>query len=130
MLKDLRDYLGYSFDIKDENLRGQLDAIADFQAKDGSFSVLDDPHMPSDAFVDFHIYPTVMCSAILMKAVLLYPKECSCYLPVLAKALGRLSETGIGGDGYDYLDSQMEYLSIYIDMSITTGYLEAIYQME
>ena len=72
MLKDLRDYLGYSFDIKDENLRGQLDAIADFQAKDGSFSVLDDPHMPSDAFVDFYIYPTVMCSAILMKAVLLY----------------------------------------------------------
>ena len=114
----------YSFDIKDENLRGQLDAIADFQAKDGSFSVLDDPHMPSDAFVDFHIYPTVMCSAILMKAVLLYPEECSCYLPVLAKALGRVSETGIGGDGYDYLDCQMEYLSIYID----AGLLSFIYK--
>ncbi len=118
ILRSLSAFLAKPLNIKDENIKRQLDSIVEFQAEDGSFNVLDDPRMPPDAFVDFHLYPTVMCSAILMKAVLLYPEECRDYLPVLVKALGRVSEIGIGGDGYSYLDCQMEYLKIYIDAGL------------
>ncbi len=120
MLENLESFLNDTFDPKNLIWNMQLERIVEFQSEDGSFRVFvsTDDYMPSDAFGNYCTEPTVLCCAILIKAILLCPVKFEKYLPNLERALDCLAKLGINGSGYDYLDVQVDYIQILFDAGL------------
>ncbi len=118
MLKNLKMFLESPFNNKDFDWQRQFLRIVEFQNEDGAFNIMEEGNIPSDAYVDFFKYPTVLCSAIMMKAVLLFPDEYSRFVPNLSKALLAISKMGISGSGYDCMSVTLDFLSVYCDAGL------------
>lgn len=104
MRKELEQLLASDLDAPDFDWASLVDSLTSFQAKDGSFNLLDSYNIESDCRVDYCHEPTYICTALLMKAYLqsenlLRGKEQT----ILSRAMHMCCERGLEGHGYDSL---------------------------
>ena len=92
-----------------------LNAILDFQDKDGSFKLFSTYRIPSDARVDFCHEPTYICSSILMKAYLTGDSKLKEKIETpLIRGLECCTLRNLRGHGLYGLEGQMEALNIFM----------------
>ncbi len=118
ILKELESFLNSPFCPDDSIWQEQMDSILAFQSGNGDFFLTDPVGIPGDAFNGYCAYPTVLSSAILMKALLCSRGEEKKYLPPLKKALDAVVRVGIGGHGYDDMDVEMQNIRMYFDAGL------------
>jgi len=119
MYSNLKMFLNARYDFNNEEWNDQLEHIVNHQSGDGSFRIVDSFRIENDAVVDFCNYPTVLCNAILMKAVLLCPERYERLIPILSRGLDASVEMGIYGCGYDHMSVQFDFLEIYSRAGLT-----------
>lgn len=86
-IENLREFLYSPFRADTTEWNEVFQAILNFQNDDGSFGTTDSILPDSDAREESVKYPTMLGSAILMKAFLLFPEKQKTILPRLKKAL-------------------------------------------
>lgn len=113
MIRNLEKFLNSKFEFDSKDWNEQLDLIVNHQSGDGSFRIVDTLHIEADAFFSFCNYPTVLCNAIMIKAVLLCPEKYESLLPALSMGLQASAKMGLEGHGYDALDGLFDCITIY-----------------
>ena len=114
MISDLEDVLNSN--PEDENWGENLKSILDFQDTDGSFNLLDMERMPSEARIDFRHIPTYLCSAILMKALMMNPESFTLReKSQLSKGLKASCARNLRGHGYEAFKEQIRALNMFIE---------------
>lgn len=113
VLNNLKSFLNGGFEPDNEDWENQFNLIVNHQSGDGSFRIVDSFQIPSDAIFDFCNYPTVICNAIIMKAVLLYPEKYVKLLPALMAGLKASAKMGFEGHGYDSIDGLYDCIKTY-----------------
>ena len=103
-ITNLREFLYSPFRTDASDWNESFQTILNFQSDDGSFRTTNSRLPDSDVREEFIKYPTMLGSAILMKAFLLFPEKQETILPRLKKALDAAAHMGLYGHGYGSLD--------------------------
>ncbi len=109
-LMALLDYIAVGSDEWNDGIR----SIIDFQDERGGFSLLDSYMVESDVRVDYCYMPTYICTAILMKALILDCDVMTGKTDVLKSALSVCCSRGLAGHGCDSLKGKIEALEVFM----------------
>lgn len=119
MIIPLKDFLKEEVDPNNPEWIKNLKIILDFQDKNGSFNLITDAHIPSDARVDFQHTPTYICTAILMKTYLTTDSKLTKKIEKpLQKGLKQCCARNLKGHGYEVLQGQIEALNIFMEAGL------------
>ncbi len=119
MISILKNFLKEDVDSKNMEWMENLETILNFQEKTGSFKLVSDYNIPSDARVDFCHMPTYICTAILMKAYLIGDLKLSKKIEkALIKGLTMSCLRNLRGHGYEWLKGQIEALDIFMEAGL------------
>ena len=119
MISSIKNFLKEDVDPKNIKWMENLETILNFQEETGSFKLVSDYNIPSDARVDFCHIPTYICTAILMKAYLIGDSKLSKKIEkALIKGLTMSSLRNLRGHGYEGLQGQIEALNIFMEAGL------------
>ena len=119
MITPIKNFLKEEVDPKNPEWIENLKIILDFQDKNGSFNLINDTHIPSDARVDFQHMPTYICTAILMKTYLTTDSKLTQKIETpLRKGLRHSCRRNLKGHGYEALKGQIEALNIFMEAGL------------